>query len=238
MAMPPPVHPSTPAAVVEGVSGDGPLQRASRALSSRAALTRRADRLPAIAIRAYHWRMLKSPLSRLLILGCAAAILSALLLTACEPEYAPPPPPPAAMALIPPLHDAEPGEMLRLRRGGAQVNQYRVVSVTDLAVEVETIRYDERGEPMGPATTESWSRNGWGLPPGGVIRAFEQETVVIAKRSYACWRIDYVLPDAGKFYYWIDSSLPVNGLVRVARDTDGKPELENAFVHEYSEFPE
>ena len=166
----------------------------------------------------------RTPLTAL-VLGFAALLLgTATLAGGCRKEVPPPPPPPPAI-LIPPLHDAVVGEELRLRRG-TEDWVWRVASATDNELGIDFFVYRD-GAPTGPPEALRWPRNGFGMPPDFVIREISRDRVVVADRSWDCWRVRAFARDGAR-WYWITDELPVHGVIRMALDDRGRPVLQSA----------
>lgn len=153
----------------------------------------------------------------------AAAVAVAALGGGCRDVPPPPPPAPMPALLIPPLHDAEPGEELRMRRGYEEWI-WRVASATDEEIEIDC-RKTLNGTPIGTPETQRWSRNGFGLPKGCVIREVRRDRIEVAGKEWTCWLIRAVSRENGAFWYWISEELPVSGFLRIAKDERGKPQL-------------
>ena len=135
------------------------------------------------------------------------------------------PPPLAAAVLVPPLHDAEPGEELRMRRGNEEWT-WRVTSTTDTEVEADfTVRRD--GEPVGPPKSQRWTRNGFGIPDEFVIREARRDRIEVGGRTWDCWMLR-VHSRTGIRYYWISDALPAHGVLRIAVEDRGRPVLATA----------
>ena len=165
-------------------------------------------------------------LASVTIVGAAAAV--ALLAKGCGP------PPPSTVAappavLVPPLHDAQVGEELRMRRG-AEEWLWRVVSATDDEVAVDF--FITRGGIVDESGTEHlrWRRNSFGIPDGPegyVIREIRRDRIDVGGRSHDCWRIKAYARDAVR-YYWITDALNVSGFLRIALDDRGRPLMQTA----------
>ncbi len=132
-----------------------------------------------------------------------------------RPSAPPPLPPPPQPTLIPPLHDAQVGEWIRLE-AGVDAEVYRVVGATDYEVQVEVTSY-HNGEPS-PPIQKTWHRNGFGLPPNCVVREIDPEVLEVGGTKYDCWRLSIFSREPGKaqLLYWICDKIPVHGLLEAA----------------------
>ncbi len=145
---------------------------------------------------------------------------------------APKTPPPAR--LIPPLHDAQPGEWLTLVRGsgdGEWLTRMRVVAAGDTTVKIETLTY-VGGQAQGAPVVSEFPRNGFGIPPGGVNREFLRERVEIDGEWMDTWRIRMHARNEVR-YYWISEEIPVHGVLMIDRDRKGRPEGNPYRLKEY-----
>lgn len=175
---------------------------------------------------------------------CGGAVLAAALVLSfqgCRPEVPAAPPPPAAV-LVPPLHDAEAGEELVLcSPDGSYEQVFRVVSASDLEVEVEYTEY-RNGEPVpGKKTNYRWHRNGFAIPEGMVVRRIDREEITLdhmeGSPTLNCWRL-HLYSRSGNRVYWFSEKFPVQGWVKIARLTDkGRLEEELGFFVTRSRFP-
>ena len=158
----------------------------------------------------------------------AARVLAAASLVpaigACNDPVAPPPAPPPAI-FVPPLHDAEVGEELRLRRG-TEDWIWRVASVSPTEIEVDFRRMLD-GAPYGEPASFRWSRNQFGVKDDYVVRELRRDRIEAAGRTWDCW-----LVRAGStteaIWYWVTDELPVQGEIGMAKDDQGKPVMGSA----------
>jgi hypothetical protein len=150
------------------------------------------------------------------LLAIAVAVAAGLAAASCRDDPPPAPPPPPPRALIPPLHDAQVGEWLRVETG-VDSEMYRVVAATDYEVTVEITRY-KAGEPTSSPTRQTWSRNSFGLPANCVVRQIDPESLVIGGVRYDCWRLSIFSRETGAAQraYWISDAIPVHGLLEAA----------------------
>jgi hypothetical protein len=123
------------------------------------------------------------------------------------------------MRLVPPLQDAQVGEMLRIEAGaGAEV--YHVVGGDDFQVQVEVVQY-QNGAPASSPTVLTWHRNGFSMPADAVIRAIDQDRIEVGGKTYDCWRLA-VASRVRQLYYWISDEIPVHGVLKVASIVKGE----------------
>lgn len=157
-----------------------------------------------------------------LMARCGGVLLAPLLACSlgCGQKIEPPAPPPPAV-LIPPLHDTELGEQLILKRG-LEEHVYTVVQAGDASVEVEVQKYQD-GELHGPPRSVTWSRNGFGMPDGTVIRRIERARTDVAGKTWDCWLV-HVHSRKGQFYAYISEDAPVHGVLQMMRTDGGKPD--------------
>ena len=158
-----------------------------------------------------------------------AVIVLGLAAASCCPAPPAALPPPVFPPLIPPLHDAQVGEWLRLA-AGVDAEVYRVVRATDYAVDVEITRYHDEA-PEGPPSVETWPRNGFSLPADkSVIRAIEPDRIEVAGKWFDCWRVHVFSHVAGltERVYWICDKIPVHGLLKIANVVKGGPDEAHA----------
>jgi hypothetical protein len=151
------------------------------------------------------------------IAAVTGVVLVAVALAAASCRKDPPPPPPAPFpSLIPPLHDAQVGEWLRLE-AGVDAEVYRVVGASDYEVQVEVMRY-HNGEPSSSPAVQTWSRNGFGLPANSVIRQIDRDAIDVGGVRYDCWRLSIFTREAGapQRSYWVSETIPVQGLLKAA----------------------
>lgn len=152
------------------------------------------------------------------------AVVVALSASSCckDPPPAPPPPPPPS--LIPPLHDAQVGEWLRLEVG-VNAEVYRVVGVSDYEVQVEITSY-RNGEPSSSPVVHTWHRNDFGLPANCVVRQIDPDSIDVAGKRYDCWRLSIFSHEAGagQRLYWVSDKIPVHGLLKAAAVQQGAPD--------------
>jgi hypothetical protein len=166
---------------------------------------------------------------------CGVAAAGAALTAGCRADPPAPPPPAAVAVLVPPLRDAEVGEVLRMRRGDEEWT-WRVVSATPDEVEVEYGR--SKGDAHAATERQRWNRNGFGVRPGYVITEYRRDRIEVAGREWTCWAVRAHSPDDA-IWYWITEELPVAGFLRAAPDERGRPLLGVAIdvVPEGSSFP-
>lgn len=169
-------------------------------------------------------RMRTSPRLRRTVLAAASAGLLVLASGCRESEPLPVAVQPAV--LIPPLHDAQTGEQLRMHRGDEEW-VWRVVSASDEEVSVDFFVY--RGGVVVEGRTDHlrWMRNSFGIPEGFVIREIRRDRIDVGGTSYDCWRLKAYAREGAR-YYWITDSLPVSGFLRIALEERGKPLLQTA----------
>lgn len=160
------------------------------------------------------------------------AVAAGLGVGACNPGPAVAPPTAApARSLVPPLHDAVVGEELRLRTGPT-LWSYRVAHTSDDEVEVEFVSSWVGGSPPPGWAPRSerlvWSRNGFGLADGFVVRRIDPDRIEVAGRWWDCWRLQ-CHSRQGLRFYWISDEVPVHGVLRIAPDQnqDGVPDPGN-----------
>jgi hypothetical protein len=84
---------------------------------------------------------------------------------------------------------------------------------------MDPTRGRHEGEPSAPETFV-WNRNGFGMPDGGIARAFERDRIEIGGRRYDCWRVA-VYSRIGQRFYWISEEIPVHGVLKVAGVVNG-----------------
>jgi hypothetical protein len=175
-----------------------------------------------------------NPRARIPVLASLLAS-AALANTACRRDP-PPPPPPAPAIFVPPLHDAQPGEELRLRRGNEEW-VWHVASATHEEVEVD-FRVMRDGVAVGPPEPMRWPRNGFGLPRGFVVREIRRDRIEVGGRSWECWLVRAQTENSG-MWYWVSEEAPVHGVLRMAVDDRGRPVTGSAgeIVPEGSIFP-
>lgn len=160
------------------------------------------------------------------LLSAAILVLAGMLVSRTAPEA---PTPVKLRSFVPPLADAEPPEMLRIRQGRREF-RYAVMSSSVAEVEVEILEFVD-GVP--PANSEPqrfrWPRNGFGLQEGDVLLELAPVTIPLHGRIWNCWQAR-VQRTSGVFHYWYTDELPVHGLLKLARDKDGVPDDESAYV--------
>ena len=144
------------------------------------------------------------------------AVVVALAAASCCKDPPPPLPPPPVRSLIPPLHDAQVGEWLRLE-AGVVAEVYRVVGASDYEVQVEVTRY-KNGEPSSSPTTQTWHRNDFGLPANCVVRQIDPDVITVGGVRYDCWRLSIFShePGVSQRSYWVCEKIPVQGLLEAA----------------------
>lgn len=155
-------------------------------------------------------------------LAAAALVAVVFVAPACDDAPAPARPGPRVATLVPPLQDAVAGETLVLRRG-TTVWRWRVDSTTDETVAVEFVETDDRptgaATPAPPTLRRVWSRNGFGLMEGLVVREIQSDRIDVAGRAWDCWRLR-CHARSGVLFYWISDEVPVHGVLRIAPDLD------------------
>jgi hypothetical protein len=153
-------------------------------------------------------------MNRLVIVAVAlSAAVAAGWVTSCAPGAPPPIAPAPIPKLVPPLSDAATEEWVRLE-AGTDARVFRVVAVTDFEVTVEITHY-HGGEPAAKPWTETWPRNGWGLPRECLVRSIDPDRVEVGGKSYACWRF-LVVNRARQEFWWFTDELPVHGALKIA----------------------
>ena len=170
-------------------------------------------------------------------LRAVAFVVAATALPGCPADPAGAPSGPAPAVLIPPLHDAEAGEELRLRRG-AEDWVWRITSTTTAAIEVEfTVRRTD-GLPSPAPSRLVWARNAFGVPPEFIVRMVRRDRISVGGRDWDCWAIR-AHSESEIRYWWVTDELPCHGVLRMAIDRDGSPDLSSAAdcVPEESRFP-
>lgn len=154
-----------------------------------------------------------------LLLG---AVLAA---AACGDDPVPVPVSPPTLRLIPPLQDAEVGEMLRLE-AGATAEVYRVVGGDEYQVQVELVKYQD-GAPVTSPSVLTWHRNSFSIPADAVIRAIDQDRIEVGGKTYDCWRLA-VASRVRQLYFWISDEIPVHGVLKVAAVVKGQADEAHA----------
>jgi len=159
-------------------------------------------------------------------LAAVLAVCGIVVTTTCG-QPAPPAPPPPLPRFVPPLHDAQVGEWLRLS-AGVDSEVYRVVRAGDFDVDVEIVKY-HNDQPAGPPLVVTWHRNSFSVPPDAVIRSIDPDRLEIEGRWYDCWRLSIYGRQLQR-YYWITDEVPAHGLIKVANMGKSGPDEANA-VH-------
>ncbi len=123
---------------------------------------------------------------------------------------------------IPPLHDAQEGEVLTVKAGGGegeQINEFRVVRTTDTVVTVATTQVI--GGVVKGTVEYDYPRNGFGVP-GGVIREIMADRVEIGGEMFDAWRLRLHSKYETR-HIWVTPELPVHGVARIEFLRKGKP---------------
>ena len=107
-----------------------------------------------------------------------------------------------------------------MRRGNEEWT-WRVASATHDEVEVDFRRMRD-GVADPPSPPMRWSRNGFGLPPGYVVREFRRDRIELGGRLWDCWLVRAQTESSG-MWYWVSEEAPVHGVLRMAVDDRGRP---------------
>jgi hypothetical protein len=154
--------------------------------------------------------MLARPLFLVAFLAAAGGLASG-----CRDEpQAPPAPALKPLALVPPLHDAQVGEMIRIQPDrGVDAEVYRVVETDDFSVTVERTRYHS-DQPEAPVRM-TWHRNSFGMPQDTVIRSIDVDRIEVGGRWYDCFRLT-VHSKVRTLAFWVSEEVPVHGVLKAA----------------------